>query len=303
MSRRVRQTVLPLITSIIWGTAFVFQSMSTDYIGPLTFTASRAVIAAVALIPVMLGARFLRNGEQGISKKRNPKQLLLGGFLCGTVLAVAASLQQLGIADTSAGKTAFITALYIVIVPVVGLFFGRKASPTVWAGVLCAVAGLYCLCMKESFSISKSDFILLLCAFGFAGHILVVDHFVTVCDGIELSFVQFIFEAICCGIPALLLEAPTWEALRLCMGSLLYVGVFSSAVGFTLQILAQKDADPTVVSILLSLESLFGAISGALILKEAMSAKEILGCALMLAATVLAQLPERKQTPKSASAG
>ena len=295
MNRKIRQTVLPLIAAMIWGTAFVFQSMSTEYLGPLTFTALRAAIAAAALIPVMWGAKLIRKKKGLPSAKRNPRRLILGGFCCGAVLSAAAALQQAGLADTSAGKTAFITALYIVIVPVAGLFFGRRVSSSVWAGVLLAVAGLYCLCMKESFSISKSDFIVLLCAFGFAGHILAVDHFVSSCDGIELSFLQFVFEALFCTVAAFLFETPSLSGILMCLGSLLYVGVFSSAVAFTLQIIAQKDANPTVVSILLSLESLFGAISGALILNESMSAKEIIGCVLMLAATILAQLPEKNE--------
>lgn len=295
MNRQIRQTVLPLIAAIIWGTAFAFQSMSTDYIEPFTFVSARGIIATIALIPVWMGARHLEKKRGVAPTRQNPRTLLKGGLCCGTILTISATLQQAGISETSAGKTAFITALYIVIVPLAGLFFGRRVSPTIWLSVIIAVTGLYFLCITEDFSVSGSDLVVLLCAFGFAAHILVVDHFISLCDGIALSCAQFAVEAVLGGIGALLFEHPNWENIWMCMGSLLYVGVFSSAVGFTLQIIAQKDSNPTVVSILLSLESLFGAISGAVILHESMSAKEVIGCVLMLVAVMLTQIPERKK--------
>ena len=294
MNSKVRQVVLPLLAALIWGVAFVFQSVSTEFVEPFTFTSARSVIGAATLGVVLLISRRIKPAEHK-KTAQDWRRLIIGGTCCGTALAVASSLQQVGIADTSAGKTAFITALYIVIVPAAGMLFGRHVPKNVLLGIAFAVAGLYCLCMTGSFTVSKSDFILLICAFCFAGHILTVDHFVQFSDAIELSCVQFIAEAVLCGICAFLFETPSLASIYACIGSLLYVGVMSSGVAFTLQIIAQKGSNPEVVSLLLSLESLFGAIAGAVMLHESLTSREILGAALMLAAIVLAQLPEKRK--------
>jgi len=294
LNKTIRQTVFPLLAAMIWGGAFAFQSISTGYVGPLTFTCARAVIAALSLTAVIAVLRAVRRQPSAVRPASERSALVRGGLCCGAVMSVAATLQQAGLADTSAGKTAFITALYIVIVPIAGIVFGRRLPLTVWIGVALAVAGLYFLCIRSSLSLSRSDGVVLLSAFCFAAHILTVDHFVASCDPIELSCLQFVTEAVLCGIGALLFENPSFAALRLCAGSLLYVGVFSSAVAFTLQIVAQKGTDPTIVSILLGLESLFGAVFGALLLHESLSSRELFGGALMLAATVFSQLPDRR---------
>ena len=194
------------------------------------------------------------------------------------------------VAGASVGKTSFITTLYVVLVPICGLFLKKKVSPAVWISVLLGVAGLYCLCIKDDFTIAPSDLLVLLCAFGYTLHILVIDHFTQKVDGVKMSCIQFLTCAILSAILMLIFENPTWADIVPCMGSILYVGVFSSGVAYTLQILAQKDSNPTIVALLLSLESVFGAVSGAIFLHETMTGKELIGCVLMLIAVVLAQL-------------
>ena len=213
-------------------------------------------------------------------------------------LTVASNLQQKGLETTTSGKAGFITALYIVIVPIISIFLKKKAPRTIWLSVILAVAGLYCLCITEEFTITSGDFYILLCAFCFSAHILVIDYFTQKVDGVELSCVQFLVVTVLSCVGMLATETPTLEALRMCVLPLLYVGIFSSGVAYTLQILAQKDSNPTVVSLLLSLESVFATLAGAVLLHDRMSGKEYLGCVLMLIAVILAQLPEKK--PKAA---
>lgn len=291
---RVRQNVLPLMTALIWGTAFVAQSVGARYMGPFTFNTLRAAIAFLFLLCLCAVRRRARRGLPGSRSSR--RSLAVGGFFCGAALAVASAFQQIGLETVSSGKAGFLTALYIVLVPVLGLFLGRRAPKAVWLSVCLAVAGLYCLCVTEEFRISKGDFYLLLCALCFAVQILVVDHFSRRIDGVSLSCVQFLVMTVLSvfGIWGETLPAP--EMLAECLWPVLYVGVFSSGVGYTLQILAQKDSDPAVVSLLLSMESVFATLAGAVILHDRMSGREYLGCALMLAAVILAQLPERRRS-------
>lgn len=289
---RVRQNVLPLITAMIWGTAFVAQSVGADYMGAFTFNAARAVIAFVFLL-CLCGLRTIyrrRRGEAVIAAGSR-RDLIAGGLACGTALAVASYFQQKGLETTTSGKAGFITALYIVLVPLAGLLLGKKAPRAVWLGVVLAVAGLYCLCVTEEFSITGGDFYVLICAFCFAVQILTVDHFTNKVDGVSLSCAQFLVMSVFSAAGALTEELPPVELLPQCLGPVLYVGVFSSGVAYTLQILAQKDSDPAVVSLLMSMESVFATIAGALILGDRMNGREYLGCALMLSAVILAQLP------------
>ncbi len=290
---RVRQNVLPLLTAMIWGTAFVAQSVGADYMGPFTFNAARAVIAFIFLLCLcaLRGVYRRRKGNAAafIGSRRD---LIAGGIACGTALAVASFFQQKGIETTSAGKAGFITALYIVLVPLAGLVLGKKPPKAVWLGVVLAVAGLYCLCVTEEFSITGGDLYVLVCAFCFAAQILVVDHFTNKVDGVALSCVQFLVMTVLCSLGMLTEELPPLALMSRWLGPVLYVGVFSSGVAYTLQILAQKDSDPAVVSLLMSMESVFATIAGALILGDRMSGREYLGCALMLSAVILSQLPE-----------
>ena len=308
MKRIVYQILFPLTTAMIWGSSFVAQSESADHIGAFTFNAARCFVGFLALLALLPLLRRLdktpRPELTPQEKKAQRKGLIWGGFCCGTALALACNLQQLGmVAGASTGKTSFITTLYVVLVPICGLFLKKKVPLTVWLGVMLAVAGLYCLCIKEDFTIVLSDFLVLLCAFAYTLQILVIDHFAPHHDGVALSCVQFFFTAAWSAVGMLIFEMDqfSWQALGLCTGDILYVGIISGGVAYTLQILAQKDSgNPTVVSLLLSLESVFGALAGAIFLHETLSGREYLGCVLMLIAVVLAQLPAPKRKKAAA---
>ena len=290
---RIRQNVLPVLAAFIWGTAFVAQSVGADYVEPFTFNAARSAIAFLFLLALCLVRRKVQKGVVP-SATRSWKDLAIGGACCGTALTVASNLQQKGLETTTSGKAGFITALYIVIVPILSIFLRKKAPRAIWLSVALAVAGLYCLCITEDFTITGGDFYILLCALCFSVHILVIDHFTQRVDGVELSCAQFLVATLLSSVGMLATESPSPEALALCAWPILYVGIFSSGVAYTLQILAQKDSNPTVVSLLLSLESVFATLAGAVVLHDQMSGKEYLGCCLMLAAVVLAQLPDKK---------
>ena len=296
-NRMFRQTVLPVLAAIIWGTAFVAQSVCAPYVPPFAFNAIRSVIAFVLLIFVSLAF------DRAAAKKGNPpaptdwKSLLLGGLCTGAFLAIASNLQQAGLADTSAGKAGFITALYVVLVPVLGIFLKRRASGQTWVSVVIAVAGLYLLCIKagEGFHLQTSDVYILLCAFFFACQIMSIDHFGAKVDGIKLSCVQFLAAGVISAVLSLLFESVDWAAVIAHIWPILYVAVFSSCVAYTFQILAQQGSDPTVVTLLLSLESVFSVIAGAVILHDKLSGREYFGCVLMFAAVVLAQIPLKRR--------
>lgn len=300
MQRRnfIRQNVFPLLTAMIWGTAFVAQSIGADYIEPFAFNALRGAIAFVFLLALSLVIRARRKrdfGEQAQPRPGSRRDLVISGICCGTALTLGAALQQAGLATTSPGKAGFITAMYIIIVPLMGLLFHKKMPGTVWAGVGIAIAGLYCLCIQENFSITRGDFYIFLCAIAFAVQILLVDYFIKKVDGVYLSCIQQLVMAVLSAAASMAFESFQWESILSCVWPLLYMGICSGGIAYTLQILAQKDANPTVVSLLLSLEALFGTVAGALILHDRLSGREYLGCGLMLAAIVLAQIPPRKK--------
>ena len=301
MNKTIRQVVLPLVASFIWGYAFIFQKQATEAnIPPFAYNASRSLVAAIVLGFIILIKRLLEKKKivPTVSRTKDYKMnLLIGGLLCGTFLTVAVNFQQVGIAENAAGKAGFLTALYIVIVPLLSIFFKKKASLSVWIAVLIATVGLYFLSVKESFTIVTHDIFLILCAVCFACHIITVSYFSEKVDGFELSCFQFVFCFIASGIISLFTEPMmSLEMIKNCAVSVIYVGVFSSAIGYTLQILAQKGTNPTVVSLLMSLEAFFSALMGALVLSERLQPKEYIGCALMLIAVVFAQLPEKKKT-------
>lgn len=292
---QMRQVVFPILAAFIWGTSFVSQDICADSMGAFTFNGTRyfiAVLSLLVVIAVMNTTRKDRPQPTAEEKKASRKQLWLGGLCCGTALAVASNFQQAGlVAGTDAGKAGFITALYVVLVPLFGLFFRRKVSGPVWIAVVLSVVSLYLLCIKGSFRLAAGDLLVLVCAVCFAVHILVIDHFGATCDGVKLSCVQFLFAGLWSAVCIPFFEQVDISALLSCALPLLYVGVFSCGVGYTLQILAQKDSNPTVVTILLSLESVFAVIAGAIILHQHMTPREYLGCALMFLAVVLAQIP------------
>lgn len=291
---QMRQVVFPILAAFIWGTAFVAQDLCADSIGTFAFNATRYFIAVLALLVVILISDKLKKNKPTLTaqeKKAANKQLWLGGLCCGAALAIASNFQQAGlVAGTDAGKAGFITALYVVLVPVFGLFFKRKVSLPTWIAVVLSVVALYLLCIKGDFSLAPGDLLILVCAVCFAVHILVIDHFTAYCDGVKLSCLQFLFAGIISTICMFIFEDVDFAAILSCALPLLYVGIFSCGVGYTLQILAQKDSNPTVVTILLSLESVFAVIAGAIILKQQMTVREYIGCAIMFAAVVLAQI-------------
>ena len=310
---QVRQVVFPILAALIWGTAFVAQDMCADVIDTFSFNAVRSYIAVVVLLVIIFISGKLNKDKPQLSeaeKKRGRRDLIVGGVCCGTALAVASNFQQAGItAGTDAGKAGFITALYVVLVPVFGLFFKRKVNLPTWIAVVLSVIALYLLCIKGDFSLAPGDLLILVCAVCFAIHILVIDHFTATVDGLKLSCVQFLVAAVwatlakvVCAILGVngigdvsvatsIFAVPDWQGILSCILPILYVGVFSSGVAYTLQILAQKDSNPTVVTILLSLESVFAVISGAIILHQQMTVREYIGCVIMFAAVILAQIP------------
>ena len=298
---QVRQVVFPILAAFIWGTAFVAQDLCADSIGTFAFNATRYFVAVLALLVVIAISDRAKKNKPALTaeeKKAASKQLWLGGLCCGVALAIASNFQQAGlVAGTDAGKAGFITALYVVLVPVFGLFFKRKVSLPVWIAVVCSVVALYLLCIKGDFSLAAGDLLILVCAVCFAVHILVIDHFTAYCDGVKLSCLQFLFAGIISAVCMFLFEDVDFAAIWSCILPLLYVGIFSCGVGYTLQILAQKDSNPTVVTILLSLESVFAVIAGAIILHQQMTAREYIGCVVMFAAVILAQIqfPEKKK--------
>ena len=298
---QVRQVVFPILAAFIWGTAFVAQDLCADSIGTFTFNATRYFVAVLALLVVIAISDRAKKDKPALTaeeKKAANKQLWLGGLCCGVALAIASNFQQAGlVAGTDAGKAGFITALYVVLVPVFGLFFKRKVSLPVWIAVVCSVVALYLLCIKGDFSLAAGDLLILVCAVCFAVHILVIDHFTAYCDGVKLSCLQFLFAGIISAVCMFLFEDVDFAAIWSCILPLLYVGIFSCGVGYTLQILAQKDSNPTVVTILLSLESVFAVIAGAIVLHQQMTAREYIGCVVMFVAVILAQIqfPEKKK--------
>ena len=289
----MKQNLFAILAALIWGTAFVGQSKGAENLEAFTFNAARSIVGAAALFLGLTVYRKMhptaddRTPEQ---RRAGRKELLKGGLCCGSALGVAACVQQLGISMTTAGKASFITALYIVLVPMCGIFMKKRVPGTVWVSVVIAVAGLYLISVKDGFSVGTGDLLILVCSFCFTAQILLVDHFAQKIDGVELSCAQLTVSALWSLLGAALFEHPTAAALQASLLPILYVGIFSSALAYTFQILAQKDSDPAMISLLLSLESVFGAMSGALFLQERMTLREYFGCALVLAAVLLSQV-------------
>lgn len=298
-TQQIRNSILLLLTAIIWGVAFVAQSVGMDYVGPFTFTCVRSFIGGIVLIPCIAFLNRLEGNqtEKAVlseeEKKNGRKKLLLGGVCCGIALCFATCFQQFGIQYTTVGKAGFITAFYIIIVPVLGLFFRKKCGPLVWIGVVLALAGLYFLCINESLSIQIGDLLVFICAILFSIHILVIDYFTQKVDGVKMSCIQFFV----CGVislPAMLIfEEPNLQQIIAAWQPILYAGVLSSGVAYTLQIVGQKGMNPTVASLILSLESVVSVLAGMLILGQHLSSREIIGCVLMFCAIILAQLPQK----------
>ena len=296
---KLRNSLLLLITATIWGTAFVAQSVGMDYVGPMTYVCARSVIGMIVLLPVIAVLNRVgppRAAETPEERRKGRKTLVIGGVCCGTVLCIASCTQQLTLLHTTVGKAGFMTACYILVVPLLGLLFGRRCGVKHWCGVALAMAGLYFLCMTGgSFGFAMGDLIGLSCALLFSIHITVIDHFSPMVDGVKMSCIQFFFCAILSGIGMLIFEQPSFANILAAWKPILYAGAMSSGVGYTLQIVGQKGMNPAVASLIMSLESVISVIAGWLILGQALSGREIFGCVLMFGAIVLAQLPERKK--------
>ncbi len=282
-----------LLTAAIWGIAFVAQSVGMEYIGPFTFNGVRSLLGALVLLPLI---PFLnKKKEADTAQKEDRKTLIIGGTLCGLCLCAASSLQQVGIQYTTAGKAGFLTAMYIVIVPVLGLFIGKKCSPFAGISIVFAIIGLYLLSIKDGFSIGAGDVYVMICAAVFAVHILVIDYFSPKCNGVKLSCIQFLVCGILCTPIGLIWEKPEMSRILAAGLPIAYAGVMSCGVAYTLQIVGQKGMNPTVASLILSLESVISVLAGWVILKQALSVRELIGCVIMFAAIILAQLPEKRE--------
>lgn len=300
-----RNSIILAITSFIWGISFVAQSQGGDAIGPYSFNCIRSFIGASFLMIILpITDKF------GLTKKpdtkENKRTLLSGGISCGIVLCIATNLQQMGIyLGTPSGKAGFLTACYILLVPILGIFFKKKCGINIWIGVFIALIGLYLLCINDSFYIQTSDLLVMLCAFCFSIHIMVIDHFSPKADGLRMSCIQFMVVGILTALPMIFVD------IRKCVDlsswfegflnanawiTLLYAGIFSCGIAYTLQIIGQKGVNPTIACLIMSLESVFSVIAGWIILNEKLSFKELIGCILIFVAVILAQIPSDCQT-------
>ena len=301
----LKNSLCLLLAATIWGIAFVAQSVGMEYVGPFTFNGVRSLIGAAVLVPVIF---LLNRSKDTASAAADPststttsspyktRDLWIGGIACGIALFAASNFQQFGIKYTTVGKAGFITACYIIIVPILGIFLKKKCSSFIWIAVILSLCGLYLLCLTpgEGFAIGRGELLVLICAVLFSLHILVIDHFSPLVDGVKMSCIQFLVCGILSGIPALLFESPDLSGILAAKIPLLYAGVLSCGVAYTLQIVGQKNMNPTVASLILSLESCISVIAGWLILGQSLSGREILGCVLMFGAIILAQLPQKK---------
>lgn len=299
----LRQSLLLLLTAVIWGCTFVAQSMGMDSVGPFTFTASRMCLGAIFLFPIacLLRKRLGRYNPAALARRRSPeyaKNLLIGGSLCGLCLFSAESFQQFGLAaDVEAGKSGFITALYIVLVPILGMLLGRRSRLLIWAAVALACIGLWYLCIPEGahITLSAGDFYTLCCALVFSIHILIISHFIQKVDGVELSMMQFAAGSAVSLAAMLFFESPTWEGWTAALLPILWAGIMSNGIAYTLQMVGQRGMNETAASLIMSLESVVSVLAGWAVLGEVLSSRELLGCVIMGFAVVLAQLPAKKK--------
>ena len=288
--RAIRGNLLLLLTALIWGVAFVAQRVGLDHLGSFSFNGLRTLVGAFAVMPVALMTRRRDAGQ----KPGDRRTLIVGGIVCGLVLCIASNLQQAGLIYTSVGKAGFITALYILFVPLIGLVFGRKVTRLFVLAVLVAIGGMFLLTMKGAEPVSRGDLLVLASAAMFAVHIMVIDYYSPRVDGAMIAMIQFfVAGGLSVVIAVLSGELITVQAVRGAMVPMLYSGILSCGVGYTLQIVAQKDVNPVVASLVMSLESVFAALAGWALLHQSLTARELLGCVLVFVAIILAQLPDR----------
>ena len=327
-NRKLLGNGLLLLTALVWGTAFVFQRVGMEKIEPITFSAARMALAAVMIGAVAYLTRKRKKapanaqdsadtqaptdaqaiagqkesqkgypkGSQTESKKEYRKNTIIGGVVCGSLLAVASILQQAGLVYTTAGKAGFITAMYMLMVPIFGyIIFKKKNSWLVWLAVLLGVVGMYLLCITDGFYLSTGDALVALCAVVFAFHILCCDRFTRKGDAITISAIQFATATVISTVAAFIAETPSWDGIVSALVPILYCGIVSGGIGYTLQMVAQKYTEPAIASLLLSMESVFALIAGVILLDESMSIRELSGCIIMFAAIILVQLPKRNK--------
>ena len=295
MKKTIQGCLILLLTTVFWGCAFVAQSVGMDHIGPFTFQAVRCLLGVLALLPVIFLFDLKKtDGKNYISRWCDPK-LWKAGILCGIALFVASGAQQVGLIDTDAGKAGFLTSMYIVIVPFLGLFFRKKLSPATVLGVLVAVAGLYLVSGAGATGMAPSDMLMVLCAFAFAVQIVLVERLGMDMDGLRLNCVQCLVCSILSAVVMAFTEAPVLGDLINCALPLAYAGCLSMGVAYSLQIIGQQKVDSVPAAIIMSLESVFAALAGWLLLNERMSPRELTGCGLLFTAVILSQIPARKK--------
>lgn len=301
MKKQLKGSITLIFATIIWGSTFVAQSVGMDYIGPFTFQAVRCLLGGLFLLPVIaIADRFKPVDQKTYFSRWQDKKLWKAGLFCSIPLFVAANLQQVGIVDTDAGKSAFLTAMYIVFVPILGIFRGQKPTKWIPLSVLLGVVGLYFLSCVGVTSIATGDLLLLGCALAFAVQILCIDTFANQVDPLRLNCISCLICGALSAVVMLFTETPTWDGIRGCFGSLAYAGFLSMGIAYSLQIIGQKDLQPATASLLMSLESVFAVLSGWLVLNEKLTKWEALGCVLVFAAVILSQLPDTKKNNKKA---
>ena len=295
MNKKLQGTLILMITAIVWGLSFVSQSVSMDHIGPNTFNGIRTLLGCVSLLPVIAVIDRTKK-KKGEPVMTNKKDLITGGILCGILLCAASTIQTYGLKYTTAGKAGFITTMYMIIVPAISFFLGKKIRPVVVLSIIVAMFGMYFLCIKKgTFVIEIGDIYIFICAIIYAFHIMVIDCFSPKVDGVKLSCMQFLVGGSINIILMFAIETPVLSDILACTGAILYAGIMTCGVAYTLQIIGQKYAEPTVASIVLSMESVFAVLAGWLILSEAMTSREIFGCILAFIATILVQMPDKKR--------
>ena len=295
MSKRMMGNSMLLLGAMIWGAAFVAQTVGMEYVEPFTFQASRCLLGSLVLLPV-IAVMDRKNPGKKPATQADKRYLLISSLLCGLFLFTACSLQQVGLLYTTAGKSGFLTSLYIILVPILGLFMKKKVQPWIWISVILALCGLYLLCGGGAFSLGKGELLTLGCAVAFSFHILVIDRVSPNLDGVRLSCLQFFVCGMLSLVAMFLTETPSLSAIAQCWLPIAYAGVLSCGVAYTFQIIGQSYTEPTVASLLMSLESVFAVLFGWLLLKQALTIPELLGCILVFAGVILAQLPGKKTT-------
>ena len=299
MSNNLKGSFMLLVAAVIWGSAFVAQEEACKFIGSFTLNSMRSFVGALVLIPVVLIFKKSREKQSGQKEKTLTKPLIIGGICCGIALSVAANLQQFGIifnaelSEGGSGKAGFITAMYIIFVPLISMFTGKRVRISVILGVIIAVLGLYFISVKDGFTVSRGDIVLLLCAVAFSGHIMIIDRFVSRVNGVAMSCIQFFTVGIVSGVLMLIFERDSLSVYNLLHAAvpILFCGVLSSGIAYTLQILSQKLCEPTVASLVMSLESVFAMVTACVFYLVLPTGREFVGCVLMMIAIFLVETP------------